>query len=113
MLRITLERLDDIESRQTFLITSPRRIRIGRDPGAEVPLDPASTNHVSRRHATIICAPGATPRCVLVDMQSRGGTYVNRRRVTRSQFLAAGDRIQLGPGGPEFRFGCDHDAASI
>jgi hypothetical protein len=50
---------------------------------------------VSRRHAIII---RNGPTLVLQDLESRNGTYVNQRRVSREQFflLKPGDVIRLG-----------------
>ncbi|HEU4383200.1 MAG TPA: PAS domain S-box protein [Anaeromyxobacteraceae bacterium] len=63
---------------------------IGRGAEADVEVDDPG---VSRRHAMVVRRPGG--ECVLVDLQSRNGTFVNGLRV-RSSPLREGDKIQLG-----------------
>ncbi len=63
---------------------------IGRGSEAEVLVDDPG---VSRRHAMVVRRPGG--ECVLMDLQSRNGTYVNGLRI-RSSPLREGDKIQLG-----------------
>jgi PAS domain S-box-containing protein len=63
---------------------------IGRGAEADVEVDDPG---VSRRHAMVVRRPSG--ECVLVDLQSRNGTYVNGLRV-RSSPLREGDKIQLG-----------------
>ncbi len=64
-------------------------VRIGRDAEMDLTLADAA---VSRHHATIQLEQGGW---VVVDADSRHGTYVNGVRVSRQQ-LTAGDRIQIG-----------------
>ena len=63
---------------------------VGRGDEADVEVDDPG---VSRRHAMVVRRSGG--ECVLVDLQSRNGTYVNGLRV-RSSPLREGDKIQLG-----------------
>lgn len=63
---------------------------IGRGADARVDLDSPT---VSRRHARIVVAPdGAT----LEDLESKNGTYLGTRQVTRPVPLSDGDRIRIG-----------------
>jgi pSer/pThr/pTyr-binding forkhead associated (FHA) protein len=63
---------------------------LGRASGNHVVLD---SMEVSRRHAVVV----ATGSFVTInDMQSRNGVFVNGVRV-RSQVLAGGDEIAIGP----------------
>ncbi|HEY0992845.1 MAG TPA: sigma 54-interacting transcriptional regulator, partial [Kofleriaceae bacterium] len=64
-------------------------LRIGRDAELEVVL---SDNKVSRHHATIRCDASGW---VLIDAESRHGTFVNGERVVRHS-LRDGDRLQIG-----------------
>ncbi|MFN0253860.1 MAG: sigma 54-interacting transcriptional regulator [Kofleriaceae bacterium] len=64
-------------------------VQIGRDANMQVALDDTK---VSRHHATIT-REGTD--WVLVDAESRHGTFVNGARVTR-QALRDGDQLQLG-----------------
>lgn len=62
---------------------------------------------MSRQHIKIVRDPENATAFRLIDLQSRNGTFVNRRRVYGSTFLNHNDSIQLGPSGPEFRFELD------
>lgn len=68
-----------------------RPLIIGRDPRCHVPLD---SPLVSRQHARI--DPGSQGGHVITDLQSKNGTFVNGKRVTRT-VLHTGDRIRIGP----------------
>jgi DNA-binding winged helix-turn-helix (wHTH) protein len=63
---------------------------LGRGDEAAVDLDSPT---VSRRHARIVIAPqGAT----LEDLESKNGTYLGARQVTRPVPLSDGDQIRIG-----------------
>ena len=72
-----------------------RVLRLGRAPANTVafPDEPA----VSAQHAKIVRLEDGF---VVVDLESTNGTFVNGRRIRRAH-LRRGDRIALGPGGPE------------
>ena len=72
-------------------------VRIGRAEGSAVwtPTD----RIVSAQHAKIVRLEGSY---VLIDLESRNGTYLGGHRIERSP-LRHGDVVGLGPGGPEFR----------
>jgi len=65
------------------------RFTIGRDRRRNLPI---MSRKVSREHAAIECEGG---QYVLVDCESKRGTKVNRRSVTRRR-LRAGDVIEIG-----------------
>ena len=68
-----------------------RELTLGREPSAEVWLnDPA----VSRRHATV--KPGPRGGCILEDLDSTGGSFVNGHRFDTHE-CTVGDRLQVGP----------------
>jgi pSer/pThr/pTyr-binding forkhead associated (FHA) protein len=73
-------------------------ITIGRNPSCTVAF-PATEPGVSREHARI---EREGLRYKLTDL-SRFGTFVNGRKVTEA-FLASGDVVEFGPGGPRVRF---------
>ncbi len=73
---------------------------LGRDPAADVSVDAAAAV-VSRRHAEIQRANG---HFELIDLNSFNGTLLNGQRITQPAPLSDGDCIQLGLGGPTFRF---------
>ncbi len=74
-------------------------VRLGRAAGSTVwtPDD----RIVSDQHAKVVRLSGSF---VLMDLESTNGTYLNGHRVERAA-LADGDRIGLGPGGPELLLG--------
>ena len=72
-------------------------VRIGRAEGNAVRTP--SDRMVSAEHAKIVRLEDGY---VLIDLESRNGTYLNGRRVDRSP-LRHGDVVGLGPGGPELR----------
>lgn len=69
--------------------TAPLPITIGRSPDNTILLN---SNRVSRQHAQIEAIGN---QIILADRNSGNGTYVNRRRVTRTT-LREGDSIQIG-----------------
>ncbi len=66
-----------------------RNVRLGRDSANDVQLH---DTEVSRVHALVRCEG---QECVIEDLESSNGTFVNGRRI-RQQQLASGDQIQLG-----------------
>lgn len=75
------------------IIELPDSCTLGRDSGNTVTLN---DSHASKFHA-IIQRQGEG-ECWLVDLGSSNGTYVNGRRLTKSQILRHGDEIQMGAG---------------
>jgi RsiW-degrading membrane proteinase PrsW (M82 family) len=76
-------------------------INLGRDPAACQIVLEMHYGMVSRLHAEVRVAGGGW---LLVDLGSSNGTYLNGQRLRGSLLLKAGDRIVLGPSGPEFLF---------
>src|SRR5215510_5260007 len=70
---------------------------LGRDPGATVTCSGDDARVVSTRHAELRHQDGGW---VLVDLESRNGSYLNGRRVQGESPVAAGDEIRLGETGP-------------
>jgi serine phosphatase RsbU (regulator of sigma subunit)/pSer/pThr/pTyr-binding forkhead associated (FHA) protein len=66
---------------------------IGRREGNDLRL---TGSEVSREHARIEQGPNGW---VVVDLQSRYGTYVNEEAITDGRALISGDRVRLGRGG--------------
>ena len=62
---------------------------IGRTPDCVIFLDDVT---VSRRHATVVKGDGGF---TLEDLGSLNGTFLNRRRIERSD-LESGDEVQIG-----------------
>jgi DNA-binding CsgD family transcriptional regulator len=63
---------------------------VGRGPDVDLPIDDES---VSRRHAQFRLDDDQP---VVEDLQSRNGTFVNRRPIVGRARLSIGDRIALG-----------------
>ena len=83
--------------------------RFGREPGLDVVIAATAAN-VSRHHAEIRRQDNVYN---LVDLGSFNGSFINGRRIVDSEVLHDGDVIQLGPGGPSFRFRAPNDQDSL
>lgn len=75
------------------------RVRLGRQPSNDVPFDPNVDLDASGNHCEIRRESG---QYILVDLDSRNGTFVNGQRVSRHA-LRSGDLIECGRGGPRLR----------
>ncbi len=109
MHRLVLRHISGSKSQQVDEIPIERaaNVLLGRDENAQIRFDPNRDDLVSKEHARIIQEAGDQFRFSIVDLNSRNGTFVNGQRVSGTAALTPGDRIQLGPGGPEFQFTID------
>ena len=82
---------------------------LGRDPGATVTFAGDDARVVSTRHAELRHQDGGW---VLVDLESRNGSYLNGRRVQGQSPVAAGDEIRLGETGPRLIVVATNDVVS-
>ena len=89
---------------EAFSLGSVERLVIGRGPDAAVRFEPDGDAIVSRRHACIARDLDHPRQFKVVDLDSRNGTFLNKRRIVGEMRLRPGDVIQLGPGGPELQF---------
>lgn len=87
-----------------FPARDTQEITIGRDPLSVIKYDSLKDDLVSTRHAKICPEPGLNMRFIIVDLNSRNGTFVNKQKVIGKMPLKFGDKIQLGANGPEFEF---------
>ncbi|MGQ0641686.1 MAG: trypsin-like peptidase domain-containing protein [Gemmatimonadaceae bacterium] len=92
---------------EEFALDQFSELIIGRDPSAGVRFDPEKDDLVGRQHARIARDPNDKYKFSVTDLNSRNGTYVNKKRVTGQMWLAPGDVVQLGAGGPEIQFDID------
>jgi len=76
-------------------------LTLGRDPQSDLALDPNQDLDASTRHAAVVWSGD---HFVVRDLGSRNGTFVNGRRIDGERELKAGDRVRLGPQGPEVEF---------
>jgi len=90
-----------------FPISAAKELIVGRDLGANVRVDPDKDDLVSRQHLKIACTSDEPEGIQLIDLQSRNGTFLNHQRIYGAVHLSHNDIVQLGAGGPEFRFELD------
>jgi HD-GYP domain-containing protein (c-di-GMP phosphodiesterase class II) len=74
---------------RTVALDTGQTIGLGRLKGSDMTVDDEAA---SRRHCTITARENL---CVLADLQSANGTFVNERRVATTE-LAKGDKIRIG-----------------
>lgn len=74
---------------------------LGRHPSSDLQFDPERDTDVSGRHAAVFRQGGGY---VIRDLGSTNGTWVNGARIRSDRALEPGDRIRLGPRGPEIEF---------
>lgn len=75
-------------------------VTLGRHPDCHLQLGPDEDLAVSARHARLDRDEGGW---FVRDLDSRNGTLVEGERVHSDRYLRDGDRLELGPGGPEIR----------
>jgi HD-GYP domain-containing protein (c-di-GMP phosphodiesterase class II) len=77
------------EAGRTVAVDSGQTIALGRLKGCDVVVDDEAT---SRRHCTIT---GRENLCVVADLQSANGTFVNEQRIASTE-LKKGDKLRIG-----------------
>lgn len=86
-----------------FLVSTYSEITIGRDSSSILKFDKNKDIMISSRHAKITISNN--PRQFsLLDLNSRNGTFINKRRAVGVTKLKLGDIIQAGLDGPAFEF---------
>ena len=102
--RIVIQHLSGAKANQIeqFAVEGLVEFSMGRDPSCSMAFDSQRDDAVSRRHAVIRIENG--DHFKLVDLGSRNGTRVNDEVISGEVELAAGDVVELGAGGPKFRF---------
>lgn len=101
--KIVIRHLDGSKAHQIQEFPAEQQITIGRDPASVIRYE-ADEDLVSRHHARLARDGKDPDRFLLTDLESRNGTFVNKRRVAGSEAINGGDIVQLGAGGPEFEF---------
>jgi hypothetical protein len=92
---------------QEFPLNHFRQLTIGRDPSCDIRYDADRDDLVSRQHARIEVKGAEPPEVEVTDLNSRNGTFVNKRRIQSPTRLSPGDMVQFGAAGPEFQFNLD------
>src|SRR5688500_9207889 len=96
-MRISLaeERNGRRQAERAFESTS---VEVGRDSReCQIAFDGEKWPMVSRRHAEVRLEGD---RCLLVDMNSRFGTFLDGHQISEPTEIKVGSRAQFGPGGP-------------
>lgn len=83
-----------------FVLKDDRTL-LGRDPSADIEIDAAAAA-VSRQHAEVRRQADGT--FLITDLKSFNGTLLNQQRIAQPERLYHRDHVQLGAGGPSFRF---------
>ncbi len=92
---------------QEFPLSHFHQLTIGREPSCDIRYDADRDDLVSRQHARIEVKGTEPPEVEITDLNSRNGTFVNKRRIQSAVRLVPGDMVQFGAGGPEFQFNLD------
>jgi serine protease Do len=102
--RVVIQHLSGAKANQIeqFPLEGLVELTMGRDPSCNMAFDAQRDDAVSRKHAVIRIENG--DHFKLVDLGSQNGTRVNDELITGEVELAAGDVVELGAGGPKFRF---------
>lgn len=87
MFAIIISEKGGAERRESF---DRPEITVGRTQGNDLMLP---KGNVSKRHAKLALKDG---HCVVTDLNSTNGTYVNRRRIAQPTTVNEGDRIYIG-----------------
>ena len=80
------------EAGKSFDFVEADTFLVGRSPKAHLRFDRKADNRVSRTHCLLDIRP---PKCILTDLGSTNGTYVNDKRIRRAE-LKDGDIIRVG-----------------
>lgn len=106
MERMLVKHLSGSKANQVeeFAVKHHNELILGRDVSATIKYDPDRDDLVGRQHAKISRDPGNPDGFLLTDLNSTNGTFLNKQRVNGTVKIQPGDRVELGPGGPEFIF---------
>ena len=92
---------------EKFPVTTRIDLRVGRGPNNDVSFDPAKEDTISREHCRIVQDEVNADEYLVIDCQSKNGTYVNDHLITEKAKVTAGDIIKLGKEGPVIEFDLD------
>lgn len=106
MERMLIKHLSGSKANQVeeFSLKHHNELIFGREAGVTVKYDPDRDDLVGRQHAKISRDPADPNGFQLTDLNSTNGTFLNGQKVNGTVRVNPGDRVQFGPGGPEFAF---------
>src|ERR1700733_13355099 len=87
-----------------FRLDGLDELTIGRAAAATINFDGQVHDTVSRRHACIRIRKGHPLGFTITDLGSCNGVRVNGEPITGERELSLDDTVELGAGGPSFRF---------
>jgi serine/threonine-protein kinase len=90
--RVLLEVTAGSEKGRSFELHGADSFLVGRSGRAHLVLDPTADRFISRAHCLIDVRP---PRCLVTDLDSTNGTFVNGERVHQAD-LSDGDEVRIG-----------------
>lgn len=91
-MKVVLEVVAGPEVGRVFEFLEADSFLAGRSPKAHFVLNPRADQKISRTHFMLDVRP---PRCLIRDLESKNGTYVNHRRIGQSE-LEDGDEVRIG-----------------
>lgn len=91
-MHVRLEVVEGPDTGRLFEFNEADSFLVGRSPKAHFVLEPLADQQISRQHFLLDIRP---PRCLIQDLDSKNGTFVNHRRIRR-QFLVDLDEIRVG-----------------
>ena len=89
---VTLKLTEGPAAGKIFEFSEADTFVVGRSPKAHLRIGLKADRHLSRIHFLIDIRP---PRCIIIDLNSKNGTYVNGERITQTA-LKDGDVISAG-----------------
>ena len=89
---VRLEVVEGPEAGRFFEFEEADSFLVGRSPKAHFVLEPTADQQISRYHFLLDIRP---PQCLVQDLESKNGTYVNHQRIQR-QHLKDLDEIRAG-----------------
>lgn len=92
LMAVRLEVVEGPEAGRFFEFKEADSFLVGRSPKAHFVLEPTADRQISRHHFLLDIRP---PRCLIQDLDSKNGTYVNHRRIRRHH-LEDLDEIRAG-----------------
>jgi eukaryotic-like serine/threonine-protein kinase len=91
-MRVSLKLIEGPEKERWFEFHGADTFMVGRSRYAHLRLDADADRGISRTHFLLDIRP---PKCIITDLDSRNGTYVNGKRIDQID-LEDGDHIRVG-----------------